>query len=273
MTDTIAFQILFKMNDADSAENVSKQIGKYTREARSHSTKDGAIAFGGTSSYSLEGTELITAQDILNIPNDEIIILVSGHKAKPIKIKAAYYFKEKDSLRKLNWKFDPTNGKPIEKENKQTQIIDMKETPQEAQPTPPNPQTMQTTQEPQQQAQESQEPQISEQEQQDIKQAQEKQALYEYEKALQEQEALKDKSQEDSRNNPKLLAFLEAEIPPHIMEELLKYSKVRVERTKRESDEAERLADMAEALEEEVRNIRQSIKKRMDSQQQKLINS
>ncbi|BBB20981.1 coupling protein VirD4, ATPase required for T-DNA transfer [Helicobacter cinaedi] len=51
MTDTIAFQILFKMNDADSAENVSKQIGKYTREARSHSTKDGAIAFGGNRAY------------------------------------------------------------------------------------------------------------------------------------------------------------------------------------------------------------------------------
>ena len=185
MTDTIAFQILFKMNDADSAENVSKQIGKYTREARSHSTKDGAIAFGGTSSYSLEGTELITAQDILNIPNDEIIILVSGHKAKPIKIKAAYYFKEKDSLRKLNWKFDPTNGKPIEKENKQTQIIDMKERAIESQPTLPNPQAIQNTQE----------PQITEQEA--IKQAQEEQALYEYEKTLQEQEALKDKSQED----------------------------------------------------------------------------
>lgn len=197
MTDTIAFQILFKMNDADSAENVSKQIGKYTREARSHSTKDGAIAFGGTSSYSLEGTELITAQDILNIPNDEIIILVSGHKAKPIKIKAAYYFKEKDSLRKLNWKFDPTNGKPIEKENKQTQIIDMKERAIESQPTLPNPQAIQNTQEPQQQTQKEQEPQITEQEQEAIKQAQEEQALYEYEKALQEQEALKDKSQED----------------------------------------------------------------------------
>ena len=111
MTDTIAFQILFKMNDADSAENVSKQIGKYTRENRSHSTKDGALVFGGTSSYSLEGTELITAQDILNIPNDEIIILVSGHKAKPIKLKAAYYYKEKEELKKLKWDFDPNNGK------------------------------------------------------------------------------------------------------------------------------------------------------------------
>lgn len=109
MTDTIAFQILFKMNDADSAENVSKQIGKYTRENRSYSTKDGSMIFGGTSSFSLEGTELITAQDILNIPNDEIIILVSGFKAKPIKLKACYYYKEKEFLSRCNLPYDPTN--------------------------------------------------------------------------------------------------------------------------------------------------------------------
>ncbi|TLD95423.1 type IV secretory system conjugative DNA transfer family protein [Helicobacter jaachi] len=115
MTDTTGYQILFKMNDADSAEQVSKQIGKYTRENRSHSTKDGAIAFGGTSSYSLEGTELITAQDILNIPNDEIIILVSGHKAKPIKIKAAYYYKEKAMQKRLKWEYDPTNAALLKK--------------------------------------------------------------------------------------------------------------------------------------------------------------
>ena len=69
-----------------------------------------------------------------------------------------------------------------------------------------------------------------------------------------------------NRHNPEQLAFLESEIPPHIMEAAAEYSE-------RKADEAEALADMAEALEEEVRNIRQSIKKRMDSQQQKLINS
>ncbi|MGI0405895.1 type IV secretory system conjugative DNA transfer family protein [Helicobacter himalayensis] len=111
MTDTIAFQILFKMNDADSAENVCKQIGKYTRENRSHSTKDGSLAFGGTSSYSMEGTELITAQDILNIPQDEIIILISGFKAKPLKLKAGYFFKDKEMLKRLSWNYDPSNSK------------------------------------------------------------------------------------------------------------------------------------------------------------------
>ena len=76
-----------------------------------------------------------------------------------------------------------------------------------------------------------------------------------------------------ARNNPKLLAFLESEIPPHIMEAVVKYSQQLADREEQLADEAERLADMAEALEEEVRSIRQSIKKRMDSQKQKLINS
>ena len=109
MIDTIAFQILFKMNDIDSAENVSRQIGKYTRENRSYSTGQNTIMFGGSSSYSLEGTELVTAQDILNIDSKEIIVLVTGHKAKPIKLEAGYYFNDSNSTKKLNWKFDPTN--------------------------------------------------------------------------------------------------------------------------------------------------------------------
>ncbi len=64
-----------------------------------------------------------------------------------------------------------------------------------------------------------------------------------------------------NRHNPEQLAFLESEIPPHIMEAAAEYSE-------RKADEAEALADMAEALEEEVkifaqqvRNFRQSLKK------------
>lgn len=64
-----------------------------------------------------------------------------------------------------------------------------------------------------------------------------------------------------NRHNPEQLAFLESEIPPHIMEAAAEYSE-------RKADEAEALADMAEALEEkvkifaqQVRNFRQSLKK------------
>lgn len=152
MTDTIAFQILFKMNDADSAENVSKQIGKYTRENRSHSTKDGAIAFGGTSSYSMEGTELITAQDILNIPNDEIIILISGFKAKPLKLKAAYYYKDNEMKKRLSWKYDPSNAALL-KDSALQETIQKQEAPIPAQETKtPTPQNIQMQEEKEQEA-------------------------------------------------------------------------------------------------------------------------
>ena len=76
-----------------------------------------------------------------------------------------------------------------------------------------------------------------------------------------------------AHGNTEQMAFLEAEIPPHILEAVVEYSEQLADREEQLADEAERLADMAEALEEEVRSIRQSIKKRMDSQQQKLINS
>lgn len=123
MTDTISFQILFKMNDADSAENVSKQIGKYTRENRSYSTKDGTLIFGGTSSYSTEGTELITAQDIMNISDKEIIVLVSGHKAKPLKLIAGAYYKEPKMLKRIKWKFDPNNTELLKQEKPKDNYI------------------------------------------------------------------------------------------------------------------------------------------------------
>lgn len=137
--DTVAFQVLFKMNDAESAEQVSKQIGQYTRENVNYSTQQGQIIFGGTSSHSLEGKELISAQDIMNIPNDEVIILVSGHKAKPIKLKAALYFKNKDMLKRLSWAFDPTNKLLLKEQNTQQTNPQQNETAQNAQ-TMQNPQ-------------------------------------------------------------------------------------------------------------------------------------
>lgn len=108
MTDTIAFQMLFKMNDYESAEAVSKQIGKYTRESRNYSTKENAI-LGGSSSYSLEGADLLSPQDILNIHKEHIIIIVSGHKAKPVKLHAKHYYKDKEMLKKIKWSYDPKN--------------------------------------------------------------------------------------------------------------------------------------------------------------------
>lgn len=107
MNGTIAYRILFRMNDFESAEAVSKEIGNFTRENRSKSTS-GTKFFETGSSISKEGYALITAQDILNIPDDEVIITTTGNKAKPLKLKANYYFKNKEYLRRINdYKFDP----------------------------------------------------------------------------------------------------------------------------------------------------------------------
>ena len=106
INETVAYKILFKMNDADSAEAVSKEIGDFTRINRSRSTSSKEVVFGGSSSASKEAYKLVTAQDILNIPSDEVIILVSGFKSKPLKLKANYAFLSKELKSRQNWDLD-----------------------------------------------------------------------------------------------------------------------------------------------------------------------
>ncbi|PAF49438.1 hypothetical protein BKH41_01875 [Helicobacter sp. 12S02232-10] len=101
---TVAYKVIFKNDDVDYAKMLSEEIGKYTRKSRNESTKDGALIFGGTSSISKEGWDLVSQQDIMNIGEDEIIVLTSGHKAKPLKLKANFYFKSKTLMSRLNWK-------------------------------------------------------------------------------------------------------------------------------------------------------------------------
>lgn len=120
---TTAFQILFKMTIVEDAENVAKEVGKFTIQDRSYSTSQNQMFLGGTSSYKTEGRELLTAQDILNIPDDEIIIIISGHKAKPIIVKSHYYFKDKQDLKKLKIKYDPNYKVKQEKVAVEAQII------------------------------------------------------------------------------------------------------------------------------------------------------
>ncbi|MCQ2699140.1 type IV secretory system conjugative DNA transfer family protein, partial [Helicobacter pylori] len=54
-----------------------------------------------------EAWDLVSPQDILNIDKDEVIILVGGHQAKPLKLKANYYFKNKELLSRINWEVKP----------------------------------------------------------------------------------------------------------------------------------------------------------------------
>ncbi|MGL2839204.1 type IV secretory system conjugative DNA transfer family protein [Helicobacter pylori] len=107
VNSTVAYKIIFKMDDLEYAKQVSEEIGKMTRKTRSHSTEKGQLITGGTSSIGKEAWDLLSAQDIMNIDKDEVIVLVSGHKAKPLKLKANYYFKNKELLSRINWEVKP----------------------------------------------------------------------------------------------------------------------------------------------------------------------
>ncbi|WP_208359687.1 type IV secretory system conjugative DNA transfer family protein [Helicobacter pylori] len=107
VNSTVAYKVIFKMDDLEYAKQVSEEIGKMTRKTRSHSTEKGQLIMGGTSSIGKEAWDLLSSQDIMNIDKDEVIILVSGHKAKPLKLKANYYFKNQELLSRINWEVKP----------------------------------------------------------------------------------------------------------------------------------------------------------------------
>ncbi len=102
----VHYNIVFKMNSAEDAEIVSKEVGEFTRQSKNYSTEKNQLVFGGSSSYSHEGRNLLTAQDIMNIESDEVIVIVTGAKATPLKLKANYWFKDKKLLKRANLPID-----------------------------------------------------------------------------------------------------------------------------------------------------------------------
>ncbi|GAA8333833.1 hypothetical protein HpNP141_00530 [Helicobacter pylori] len=102
----VHYNIVFKMNSAEDAEIVSKEVGEFTRQSKNYSTEKNQLVFGGSSSYSHEGRNLLTAQDIMNINLDEVIVIVTGAKATPLKLKANYWFKDKELLKRANLPID-----------------------------------------------------------------------------------------------------------------------------------------------------------------------
>lgn len=103
INETVAYKILFKMNDEESAEKVSREIGDYTRINRSRTTNKSDILSQNSSSISQEGTRLVSAQDILNIDSKEVIILVTGFKAKPIKLKSIIAVIDNSFKKRIGW--------------------------------------------------------------------------------------------------------------------------------------------------------------------------
>lgn len=105
---TVNYKIIFK-TDHKYAKAISEEIGKYTRDSKSYSTEKNSLIFGGSSTYNKEGKELVTEQDILNLNEDEVIILVKGFQATPVKLKADYYYKDEEMLKKINWEYKKEN--------------------------------------------------------------------------------------------------------------------------------------------------------------------
>ena len=99
---TCVYNIIFTISDFNYAKMISESIGNLTRNKESN-TSQFSKAFGSTNK-SDEGYALLTPQDLMNIPKNEVIISVFGHKATPIKGKINYYFKNR-SLKKIIKKY------------------------------------------------------------------------------------------------------------------------------------------------------------------------
>lgn len=106
MLDTVAYQVVFRANRQQAAEDISKEIGDFTAHKKTTSSQD--IKILQSYSTSEEAKRLVTAQDILNIPKDKVLILATGHKATPIFAQANFYFKDRTERQKTK----------IKKENK-----------------------------------------------------------------------------------------------------------------------------------------------------------
>jgi type IV secretion system protein VirD4 len=87
------YKIIFTINDIKTAQNLSNEIGSFTRQKVSSSSPEMKVF--GSKNKTLEKYSLLTPQDLQNIPKDELIITVFGNKAKPIKCKANYWFKNR----------------------------------------------------------------------------------------------------------------------------------------------------------------------------------
>lgn len=88
----VGYQVVFRMNSPEDAKVLSEMVGNFTRQKISQS-KGNLDFFKHSNSVSNEGYKLITEQDILSNPIDQIYILVGGFFNRPIKAKVNFWFK------------------------------------------------------------------------------------------------------------------------------------------------------------------------------------
>lgn len=88
----VGYQVVFRMNSPEDAKILSETIGDLTRQKVSQS-KGNLELFKRNDSVSNEGYKLITPQDIMSNPSDQIYILIGGYFNRPIKAKVNFWFK------------------------------------------------------------------------------------------------------------------------------------------------------------------------------------
>lgn len=118
LLSTAHYQLIFRLNSLKDAETLSKTIGNFTREKESTSAK-GLLGGRDSTSKSLEGYALMTPQDIMGIDPDSLVIITSGNKDKPLKVKKNMWFKDKELLNKSKLDKEVREEK---KKNKEAQV-------------------------------------------------------------------------------------------------------------------------------------------------------
>lgn len=88
----VGYQVVFRMNSPEDAKVLSEMIGDFTRKKVSRS-KGNLELIKSSDSVSHEGYKLVTTQDILSNPLDQIYILIGGFFNRPIKAKVNFWFK------------------------------------------------------------------------------------------------------------------------------------------------------------------------------------
>ncbi|ECL7558322.1 type IV secretory system conjugative DNA transfer family protein [Campylobacter jejuni] len=101
LRSNVGYQVIYRMNTEEDAKRVSEIIGDYTRK-KSNISKGNFDLIKSNISTSYEGYKLVPSQKILNMPEEECLILVTGFLSNPIKAYKAYYFKNKDLLSLMN---------------------------------------------------------------------------------------------------------------------------------------------------------------------------
>lgn len=89
------YQVIFTMNSEKDAKDTSELIGDFTSDKKSTS-RGNLELFKSNISLSKEAKKLVSAQDLKNMSNEDLLVLVKAFYKHPIQCKVPYWFNNKD---------------------------------------------------------------------------------------------------------------------------------------------------------------------------------